>query len=83
MIFQVSGRGPFPLDMLRYDRCSPASECDSAQIRKTFQRGDSEERAINLFRPDLPNAVLAPTEGRWDSFGYTVVPEGQERNFSC
>jgi hypothetical protein len=35
--FFVQGQGHFPIDMLRYDACFPASEHDSALIYETFE----------------------------------------------
>ena len=32
LIFEVQGRGEFPLDMLRYDLCWPATEGDAIPL---------------------------------------------------
>lgn len=62
--YEVTGRGQFPFDMLRYDRCWPTHESEAGKladhygtVRGTFQiTGYSE-----------------PTVGRWQSFGWTVI----------
>ncbi len=65
--FKVQGRGPFPCDMMRTDRCWAAdgdtlpSEYSSDVITikmATWQRQKYWE----------------PTVGRWSSFGWSVVP---------
>lgn len=65
----VRGRGSFPLDMLRYDRCLPYSEVDSGKMERT-----SEEREVTLLRysGDPGSGAMAP---RWASFGWYVVSE--------
>lgn len=67
--YSVQGRGSFPIDMLRYDRCWPASEGgDSAKVEASFQpRASREERIVALIGLD------EPTEGRWASFGWKVL----------
>ena len=40
--FHVEGDGPFPIDMLRYGRCWPASGVDSAMV------GRMERRTVHL-----------------------------------
>jgi len=67
--FVVEGNGGFPLDMLRYDLCWPASETDSRLIeasKRDEYRG--RVRAISL------KGLKYPTERRWESFGWGVVP---------
>lgn len=60
----------FPLDMLRYDRCSPESQEDVARV------ADSLEAPANL-----PIVMVVRhgtkgdhhiTHGRWESFGWVV-----------
>lgn len=36
--FDVRGTGAFPVDMLRYDACWPASEADSHRMVLTHER---------------------------------------------
>jgi hypothetical protein len=74
--FTVEGRGHFPADMLRYDACYPQSEDDSGKIMQSLYTGDAESREIRLAHRVLKDEYLAnyPTEGRWQSFGWRVVP---------
>jgi len=72
--FVVRGRGFFPLDMLRYDGCHPAFEIDSTRIT---QEDDTEPRDVTVrrtFGTRSERKAWAPTEGRWRSFGWGVVP---------
>lgn len=71
--FAVRGRGSFPFDMLRYDRCFPATEGDSHRIEKTTRerlRGVGSSEPITL---QMADPKRRPTEARWQSFGWTVV----------
>ena len=75
--FYVEGQGPFPIDMLRYDRAWPDSEPDAYSISRTFDhylppKGTS--RAIRLAMFDNHG----PTVGRWDSFGWKVTEVTKE-----
>jgi hypothetical protein len=63
--YEVSGTGSFPIDMLRYDRCSPAREADSAEIARSF---NGHRRT----RVRVTGTVKPPTIARWKSFGWTV-----------
>lgn len=64
--FTVRGRGPFPIDMLRHDRATPATEQDSGAITRTFSR--DQGIAVHEVRV----LALKVTPARWQSFGYTV-----------
>jgi hypothetical protein len=63
--FVVRGTSSFPLDMLRYDCCYPASQDG---VSNMIGRGGST-REVTL-KADSP-----PTPGRWASFGWQVVKE--------
>jgi hypothetical protein len=75
--FYMRGDFEFPIDMLRYDRCTPNTETDSHDIAATY-RGIAavvvELRAVN------DNRNWRPTVGRWQSFGWKPYdpdhPEG-------
>jgi len=67
MKFTISGRGNFPLDMLRYDCCYPSSPQDVSKIE------GREPREITLIAAN----PFAPTKGRWASFGWTAT-NGEE-----
>jgi hypothetical protein len=59
--FTVEGRGEFPLDMLRYDRCCPDCQEDVHWMMGTNQRS-----------AQMISHVGPPTAARWVSFGWTV-----------
>jgi hypothetical protein len=59
--FKVSGRGPFPFDMLRYDEAWPVETMDALKLA-AFDR-----REITLL------ANREPTVARWESFGWLVT----------
>ena len=67
---------PFPIDMLRYDRCHPATEGDSSVITRTFTHVgegfdcDSLRCRVALVRLDRYR-TWAPSP-RWRSFGWEV-----------
>lgn len=72
--FVVRQRGKlgFPLDMLRYDSCYPATSEDATRIGMTLRREPcpwllDEPHTIELTGP------RSPTAGRWASFGWDVV----------
>lgn len=72
-MFTVSGSSPFPIDMLRYDRCWPESESDSGSISATARNRPHGARFVTL------TGHHPPTDGRWASFGWTVHPDVQRR----
>lgn len=65
----VEGRGTFPLDMLRYDSCCPATETDTSHVNGVV----AEVRRVVLRRFSVSGQPA--TEGRWRSFGWRVVEE--------
>jgi len=79
--FTVEGSGDFPFDMLRYDHCWPEGEAESYKISLTYANCNSREddtypglRRVTL-QSDSPHA---PTEGRWRSFTWRVLPGSVE-----
>lgn len=66
----VQGTGGFPIDMLRYDSCFPWSESDSHAL---LNEGSLRLRTVTLRRRSVN--TLSATEGRWKSFGWTIVSE--------
>ena len=60
--YVVTGRGDFPLDMLRYDRCWPMSSSDVARLEHLTSR---EPRSVLMMSYDKP------TIERWSSFGWS------------
>lgn len=81
--FTVRGVNIFPTDMLRYDRCYPASGSDTSNIDWSFNPQDrvdyrkkGEQFEVTLIHQG-ENLLWSPTAGRWSSFGWTVT--GNER----
>lgn len=65
--FVVIGRGVFPFDMLRYDSCYPMCPEDAGRL------AELDKRAVAL----VTVSHVAPTIGRWNSFGWQVIAEGE------
>lgn len=68
---KVFFRSEFPLDMLRYDGCSPATEEDSYRIRESITHDGRPQKELNpvtVVRIDDQRQARW-TEGRWNSFG--------------
>lgn len=71
---KVMGSGEFPLDMLRYDCCAPASEEDSGVIRSinsSYQR-DWVVYVKKVLHKKRRKRDVVFTEGRWNSFGCSI-----------
>lgn len=79
-IMTVTGSLPFPTDMLRYDRCTPKTEIDSLAINRSHEipAGKTTLRVMSDGRP----ARWAPTEGRWESFGWKILDVTREEDKS-
>jgi hypothetical protein len=65
----VTGMTPFPIDMLRYDACWPASSVDSGKIDASIKRANAEPLEISL---TVAAGYSGPTVARWASFGWSV-----------
>lgn len=77
--FVVRGSFPFPIDMLRYDRCTPKSEADSNVITRSLEhQGTSEVFEVTVIS-DKELKGWEPTVGRWKSFGWELVPSTAAR----
>lgn len=66
-IVRVEGACPFPIDMLRYDRCSPHKEKDSCAIARSIAHGanfDPEPVEVVRFSK---SGKWEPTRARWES----------------
>lgn len=61
--FTVNGRGEFPIDMLRHDRCWPVENMEAVQ------RYNEDAVSVVLYTDDWHQITL----GRWKSFGWTVI----------
>lgn len=70
-IVRVRGSLPFPVDMLRYDRCTPNAEFDSERIAASFDPGAGELH-VEVRRVD-PDPNWYPTRARWQSRGWTII----------
>jgi len=69
--------GAFPIDMLRYDHCWPATEIDAGKIILSLsdrRTKDPMSVAIRKSVPGIASQHYRPfTDGRWDSFAVTVT----------
>jgi hypothetical protein len=72
--FTVSGAFPFPVDMLRYDRCMPATERDSYELLHSINREGDKPWRVTLIHQG-PMRTWLPTNGRWSSFMWSVDPQ--------
>jgi hypothetical protein len=71
--YYVTGKGDFPLDMLRYDACWPATTTDTLKMEfGTHADGFRRTRSVQVC------SYREPTIDRWLSFGWSV---GTERLF--
>ncbi len=74
---QLSDAHPFPLDMLRYDNCVPATEPDAREMQRSCERETARGTRINLRRFVQPGGG-APQHGRWASFGWRLTATPRE-----
>lgn len=76
VVVTVSGKLPFPVDMLRYDGLCPDSERDSYLIVNSITREEPPEERVArkeiVLRRWVDGKRWTPTAGRWDSFGWKV-----------
>ena len=74
--FTVTGKGLFPVDMLRHDRCYPVGVEDSTAIEWSFNaernRKTNPVRTVRLASERSAVADMHPCVGRWESFGWNV-----------
>ena len=74
--FTVTGKGDVPLDMMRYDRCTPLTQkdVDDAYIPTPFGlRQTVSVRLIRYTEGKGRNYHDNPTVKRWNSFGWKVT----------
>ena len=72
---------PFPLDMLRYDGCWPASSEDVAKIALTLNGvgvGFDEVLAIRVKKYGARRGAEAWTKERWASFSVRLQRAGED-----
>lgn len=90
--FKVQGRSNFPLDMLRYDACYPASNSNPDAVseiglsldihyKMLYEQEHKVDRIfeVELVRQGSCKEGCKPTVGRWESFGWTVVAQHSEK----
>lgn len=65
----AKGRGTFPIDMLRYDRCSPRTGQDSTKITHSVRYGGNS----GPWEIELVTERRSVTVDRWASFGWQVT----------
>lgn len=62
------------IDMMRYDRCVPATEEDAHKINRIMQDSTTEDdRIVRLIRYSANDSKA--TVGRWESYGCMVLDE--------
>ena len=72
--FTVKGiNTPFPIDMLRFDECWPASVEDSGKLSNTF--GFRHGRRVRWQLTLISTRQDAPTVDRWLSYSIDVVED--------
>lgn len=74
--FTVAGKGTFPVDMLRYDRCFPARDSDVVRSLADGQR----EITLATCAPRKVGHLV--TEKRWATFGWTVINQDIPRKIA-
>ena len=71
--FTVTGRGRFPIDMLRYDCCYPVEGIPDIEWS---QNPEERRREFNVrLVRHCKSRGWTPTIGRWSSFGWSVDME--------
>lgn len=70
----ITGRGMFPMDMLRYDGCYPYSSEDVDKIVQTIS-GSVGPWSIKVSRrvDKVSQMKSCWTVGRWESFGVKIT----------
>lgn len=72
--FTVVGRGTFPLDMLRHDRCSPRGPEDAAALAgPAIDMREIRRIRLVTFHESRDRTTVTPE--RWLSFGWSVDPQ--------
>lgn len=74
--FTVQGRGPFPVDMLRYDECWPIDADSVSTIAAASPGALSQSDPSHLARRRVRLTTIrpdGPSVGRWDSFGWRML----------
>lgn len=69
--FFAEGRGEFPLEMLPYDNAWPVTKAELDKITPRYLNGEDRELLARR-KVHMCCAKWAPTEGRWESFGWKI-----------
>lgn len=75
----VTGRGDFPLDMLRYSQCYPSAPIDVENIASGIGPGSIGKRAVTVCMDRVPYALAQNCIDRFKSFGWDGVVTFEER----
>ena len=70
--FTVWGTAPFPIDMLRYDCCWPATAADSLAIERSVVNRDSQSVVVRLMSR-IHRRHWRPATDRWRTFGWRIT----------
>jgi hypothetical protein len=69
--FTAIGKGVFPIDMLRYDRCFPSSSESATWL--SYRNRDDDNKELPRKVALTSDTCDRPTEARWNSFGWKVT----------
>ena len=70
--FKVRGQRAFPIDMLRYDRCWPATRQDSRQIERFVKQEGDATGCVGLLSVS-EESHWRPASDRWRTFGWPML----------
>ncbi len=65
--YTVSGRGPFPIDMLRYAVSWPADEADARAIEESLEQADNTDPFVIRLTKYHRDATPQLCDDRWES----------------
>jgi len=63
---------PFPIDMLRYDRCYPYSKDDSIKIRGDMRTIDETGNVESITVTKADHKIWKPAVEQWGLFGWII-----------
>jgi hypothetical protein len=69
---------PFPVDMLRYDRCSPVDSQDASVLAANINPGEARAGDAVELLVYHESRIMPITPDRWMSFGWRVMLNGQD-----
>lgn len=85
--YKVTGRWPFPLDMLRYDHSAPRTAEDQAKIDRLSVEHPTDVAALRevctvTLSTELRDYHIRHHAPRWDSFGWIFDQASVVREYS-